>query len=290
MAEEVGKLFRRLAISVLVLGVSATPAASRSASLVHDPTDSGTALTALPLMITQDCSRGCNLNLWLDPEGDPLFSVQMVVTSSGSLTVSFDCTADNCLPNQADPNSVTMVADNFNPGWNTPFKIGTFQLQPGGAIGDELTLDSGLFTNSAFEDVSFDPTLLAVVEDSNVCGDVNEDGMFGPNDVDALRLHLTDPDGGLLTAGGLARCAVIAPVECSILQAAVMSREVVDPALLPGRGSMCDCCIAHGSPACSDSVTQNCVCAVDALCCVLDWNATCVDRVDSAGCGSCSGP
>ena len=283
-------MFRRLAISVLVLGVSATSTVSRSASLVHDPTDSGTALTALPLMITQDCSTGCNLNLWLDPQGDTLFSVQMVVTSSGSLTLSFDCTADNCLPNQADPNSVTMIAENFSPGWNTPLKIGTFQLQPGGAIGDELTLDSGSVTNSAFEDEFFLPTPLAVGADLNLCGDVDEDGAFGPNDVDALRLHLTDPDGGLLTAGGLARCAVITPVECNILQAVVMRREAIDPALPPGRGSVCDCCIAHASPGCSDPTTEICVCTIAASCCSVDWDAACVSTLESSGCGVCSVP
>ena len=123
---------------------------------------------------------------------------------------------------------------------------------------------------------------------SGGCGDVNEDGVFDPNDPAALRRHLADPSAGVLTPNGLASCAVISSTSgCSILQAVVMRRALQDSPLPPGLAPVCDCCIADGSPGCSDPVTEICVCDLDASCCDTAWGDTCVSKADSE-CGTCS--
>ncbi len=59
----------------------------------------------------------------------------------------------------------------------------------------------------------------------------------------------------------------------------------------------CDCagtqpdhgCCEIGGPGCDDPVVEACVCAQDAYCCEIEWDAQCVAEVDSFGCGTCGG-
>ncbi len=49
-----------------------------------------------------------------------------------------------------------------------------------------------------------------------------------------------------------------------------------------------DCCTASGSPGCTDSTIQACVCKKDSSCCDSAWNALCVTEVSiTAGGGPC---
>ncbi len=159
---------RRLTMAALLVGLLAVPTASWAATLFHSPSDAPEAPSAFPLRGTLPLS----LNLWLDPEGETIFGLNMIITSSGSLTVRFTCVADNCQPNPVSELTSTMqvslIAENSDPGWNTPEKIGTFLLEEGGDGGDELTLDSGSFTDPLFTDVDFQTTILAIVRG---CGD-----------------------------------------------------------------------------------------------------------------------
>jgi hypothetical protein len=236
-------------MTALVLGV---PAATSSAlALFHSPDPNGTVRVTLPLRVP--AGSPAHLNLWMDPDDpndDAVVAFDMIVTSSGSLTVSFACALGgqccSCFVG-GDPNTVGISAFH-DTQWEVPFQVGTFDLNFDGSVGDELTLDSGHFTpSSGFEQV-FEPTVLAVVVVpcgdvicSGGCGDVNEDGVFDPDDPAALRLHLADPSAGLLTPNGLASCAVISsPSGCSILQAVVMHRALQEPPLPPGLAPVCD--------------------------------------------------
>ncbi len=53
------------------------------------------------------------------------------------------------------------------------------------------------------------------------------------------------------------------------------------------------CCVEHASPGCSDPAVEECVCALNALCCAEEWNDACVAlaRADNelAHCGNCKG-
>ena len=59
----------------------------------------------------------------------------------------------------------------------------------------------------------------------------------------------------------------------------------------------CDCtggtpshgCCETGEPGCDDPVVESCVCTLDAYCCNTEWDAQCVDEVESFGCGTCGG-
>ena len=51
-----------------------------------------------------------------------------------------------------------------------------------------------------------------------------------------------------------------------------------------------DCCSAHLSPACSDALISECVCASDPLCCSGHWFQGCADLVQSLSCGLCPTP
>ncbi len=53
-----------------------------------------------------------------------------------------------------------------------------------------------------------------------------------------------------------------------------------------GGGGDHDCCEA-GGPGCNDPVIEACVCAQDSFCCDTEWDAQCVDEVESFGCGTC---
>lgn len=48
-----------------------------------------------------------------------------------------------------------------------------------------------------------------------------------------------------------------------------------------------NCCAAHGTPGCSDATVQNCVCSVDNTCCVIEWNAACVEQAVLHNCAAC---
>jgi hypothetical protein len=274
------------------------PATGLAISLFHSETDDGNnrfsdLLPAGPLRL--EPGTGDTVHLWLDPTDEAGGGIrgfgELNITSSGSLTFSFSCfdSVDNeeCALTMNTPQEIEILGGNIAEGNFADFKVGTIELQANGSPGDQLVINGGNFLDATFSGGTIPRTVLAAVEDTNLCGDVNEDGMVDPNDLDALRLQLADPNGGELTPAGLAMCAVIAPVECNILQAVVLSRAVEEPALPPGRAPVCDCCIAHSGPGCSDPATESCVCAVDASCCTLEWDATCVSQVDGAGCGSC---
>ncbi len=47
------------------------------------------------------------------------------------------------------------------------------------------------------------------------------------------------------------------------------------------------CCLARGTPGCSDSAVQGCVCALDPVCCDVAWDSICVRISDE--CGACTG-
>lgn len=49
-----------------------------------------------------------------------------------------------------------------------------------------------------------------------------------------------------------------------------------------------DCCEIQPTPACEDVEVADCVCAGDPYCCRYDWDALCVDEVDSLACGTCA--
>jgi hypothetical protein len=280
----------------LLLGLLSAPATSGAYSLFHDPNDNPAPPNeTFPLRVPEGSS--VDVNLWLDDDGSTVFGVHMVINASGSLTFELEC-PEPCTTNPEDTTGaitgVNLFRGDDEGGDVTPLKIGTFVIHANGAVGDDVMLDSGEFLNSSWETVKLDPLVLAVIVPcgdatcSGGCGDVNEDGVFDPNDPAALRLHLADPSAGVLTPDGLAWCAVISsPSGCSILQAVVMRRALQDPPLAPGLAPVCDCCIAHGSPGCSDPFTESCVCDSDASCCTTAWDGACVSRADS-DCGTCS--
>jgi hypothetical protein len=48
-----------------------------------------------------------------------------------------------------------------------------------------------------------------------------------------------------------------------------------------------DCCTAHGTPGCTDTNVQKCVCDIDATCCGIGWNANCVLKAFTYNCAAC---
>jgi hypothetical protein len=48
------------------------------------------------------------------------------------------------------------------------------------------------------------------------------------------------------------------------------------------------CCAVHGTPGCFDAEVEQCVCAVNAYCCEMEWDSICVAQVGELGCGECS--
>ena len=133
---------RRLMIAALLVGLLAVPTASWAAKLFHSPSDDPNAQIEFPLQVTLADPNQPNLNLWLDPEGDTIFGLNMTIMSSGSLTVAFSCVADNCTANPVSEMELTMkvslVAENIDPGWSDLQKIGDFDFQPGGAAGNQF--------------------------------------------------------------------------------------------------------------------------------------------------------
>jgi hypothetical protein len=49
-----------------------------------------------------------------------------------------------------------------------------------------------------------------------------------------------------------------------------------------------DCCMPHGTPGCSVPEIQECVCLVDAPCCVGAWDNVCVGEVEKQRCADCT--
>ncbi len=47
------------------------------------------------------------------------------------------------------------------------------------------------------------------------------------------------------------------------------------------------CSVPPHHVGCDDSSIESCVCAVDSFCCTDEWDAQCVDEVESLGCGTC---
>ena len=247
-------VLRRLVVTVLALGLATAASTSFAISFFHSATDDGnnrfSDLIDPPGALILEPGTAATVNLWLDPTDEPGGGIvgfgALNITASGILTFSFSCVIDECLVGTNQPQQVELSGgDTDGPGDLAPVKVGTLSLNADGSTGDRLVINGGDFLDQFFGEGTIPRTVLAVVEETNVCGDVNEDGMFDPNDVDALRLHLADPAGGVLTPGGLARCAVIAPIGCNILQAVVMHRAAEDPAFPPGRAPVCDCWAAH---------------------------------------------
>jgi hypothetical protein len=48
-----------------------------------------------------------------------------------------------------------------------------------------------------------------------------------------------------------------------------------------------DCCETAGEGGCSSPTVEQCVCDEDWFCCQTAWDATCVEKVTSLGCGTC---
>jgi hypothetical protein len=154
----------------LALGLLAAPATSSALKLFHSPDPDGTTRVEFPVRVSQ--SSPPSLNLWMDPDDpsdDAVLNFDMIVTSSGSLTVSFACALGTDCVVGGDPNTVGIVAVNIaQHGWESPFKVGTFDLNADGSVGDELTLDSGAFELEISGEGIFAPTTLAEVRG---CGD-----------------------------------------------------------------------------------------------------------------------
>jgi hypothetical protein len=285
---------RQLLIKALVLGLLASPATSSAVAFFHCSDPNGTVCVPLPLSVPP--ATLADLNLWMDPDApsdDTIYAFDMDVKATGSLTFGFQRVEADFAGE--DPNGVLGISGARQDGWETRFHVGTFELNDDGAVGDKIRLLGGHYTPGSWVEQDILPMVLAVVVPcgdeicSGGCGDVNDDGVFDADDPAALRLHLADPSAGVLTANGLASCAVIGdPVGCSIRQAVVMRRALQDPPLPPGLAPVCDCCIARLSPGCSDPNTESCVCDSDASCCNDDWDATCVSGVDGFDCGTCS--
>jgi hypothetical protein len=48
------------------------------------------------------------------------------------------------------------------------------------------------------------------------------------------------------------------------------------------------CCEGHETAGCDDPSIESCVCAEDPFCCESQWDALCVSRIETYGCGSCA--
>jgi hypothetical protein len=49
-----------------------------------------------------------------------------------------------------------------------------------------------------------------------------------------------------------------------------------------------ECCeVTEGVAGCGDADIEDCVCAVDSYCCDTEWDAICVDEVESLACAYC---
>ena len=48
------------------------------------------------------------------------------------------------------------------------------------------------------------------------------------------------------------------------------------------------CCVEHTSAGCYDQGVEECVCTKEAQCCSEQWSESCVNYVESLGCGDCN--
>jgi len=48
-------------------------------------------------------------------------------------------------------------------------------------------------------------------------------------------------------------------------------------------------CCETGAPGCDDPVVRDCICVLDPFCCETEWDALCVQEVETLGCGTCGG-
>jgi len=51
-----------------------------------------------------------------------------------------------------------------------------------------------------------------------------------------------------------------------------------------------NCCVADGTPGCTEPDIQQCVCAEQPSCCAEAWDFQCVQAVETLGCGVCTPP
>lgn len=54
-----------------------------------------------------------------------------------------------------------------------------------------------------------------------------------------------------------------------------------------GGNTLGNCCEAHAETGCEVTEVSDCVCASDAFCCEMEWDANCVMEVNQLGCGEC---
>jgi hypothetical protein len=88
------------------------------------------------------------------------------------------------------------------------------------------------------------------IGDDCQCGNVAGSGRVDQTDVDAYRAFLADPSGAALSAGALARCAVVGtPSPCNIVQVVAIRRGLQLPPLAPvTSSSLAQVCDAALSP------------------------------------------
>ena len=88
------------------------------------------------------------------------------------------------------------------------------------------------------------------------------------------------------SASSVASSSSIAAASSSSSNAAASS--VAASSSSSGGGPM-PCCTEDIFPGCFDDFfIEACVCSIDDYCCSFEWDAQCVDEVESFGCGSCS--
>ena len=76
---------------------------------------------------------------------------------------------------------------------------------------------------------------------SEICGDVNDDGVLDDLDIYLFRLFLADPNAALLSPVGTSKCTVIGEAShCDILDLVVLRRALAIPPLPPGIAPLCE--------------------------------------------------
>jgi len=122
-------------------------------------------------------------------------------------------------------------------------------------------------------------------------------------------------DDGSTTATGATTSATVAPESSTDASAGTSSStglatsegtttagDTIDPDTGTGTGTddsgsdtagttgdpLGDCCMPHGTPGCSVLEIQECVCMIDAPCCVGAWDGVCVGEVEKQGCADCT--
>jgi len=175
----------RFMLAALLLALVGSPAPSHAVSVFHSPTNNSNELVAFPLVVPAGSSA--SLHLFVDPQGDTVFVVNMDVSASGGLDFQFACALVDCSAVPEDPNDVvtfvSLGGGDVIDGDASAFKIGTFVFGNTTGVGDQLTLDNGDFlinlnteTDPNAVEGEFPSTLLARIAG---CGD----GMIDPGEV-----------------------------------------------------------------------------------------------------------